>query len=97
MPLNPENDRKLFDYEFERIINSDFVMGAVGNNSIEITDIEGNKIKLPAMHAYGIKEVTDDTITFINPWNSDKEFTITKDELYSHDPGFGLSGYSIED
>ena len=97
LPLNPENDRKLFDYEFERIINSDFVMGAVGNNSIEITDIEGNKIKLPAMHAYGIKEVTDDTITFINPWNSDKEFTITKDELYSHDPGFGLSGYSIED
>ena len=96
-PLNPENDRKLFDYEFERIINSDFVFGAVGNNPIEITDIEGNKIKLPAMHAYGIKEVTDDTITFINPWNSDKEFTITKDELYSHDPGFGLSGYSIED
>ena len=48
-------------------------------------------------NAYGIKEITDDTITFVNPWNSAREFTITKDELYNHDPAFGLSGYSIQE
>ena len=97
LPLNPENDRKMFDYDFENQINSDFVIGVVGSTSIEITDIEGNKINLPKMHAYGIKEITDSTVTFINPWNSNKEFTITKDELYNHDPKFGLSGYSTQE
>ena len=57
-------------------------MAIVGTKSVNITDKNGETINLPAMHAYGIKEFTEEYITLINPWNSSKEVCIPKEEFF---------------
>ena len=32
-------------------------------------------------HVFAVTEITSTTITFVNPWNSDIEYTVTWDEF----------------
>ncbi len=42
-------------------------------------DIYGNTIKLAKAHVYAIKKVDNDNVTFVNPWDSSKEYTVSKE------------------
>ena len=52
-----------------------------GETKYTIKDNNGKKQPLGAPHAYAIKEVTDDTVTVINPWNSKKKIVLSKEQF----------------
>lgn len=44
-------------------------------------DIDNNYFTIAKNHALAIKEVKDDTVTIVNPWNSGKEYKLSTDEF----------------
>ena len=45
----------------------------------KVKEIDGDKIKLIKDHAYTITEVTKDTVTLLNPWNTGESITLSRD------------------
>ena len=45
-----------------------------------LTDINGKEVALGASHAYAIKSIDGDNVTFTNPWDSGEEVTISKED-----------------
>ncbi len=57
-----------------------------GNISLDgINQDDGQKISITGNsnggHAISITDITDDSVTIINPWNSDKEITVSRDQF----------------
>jgi len=46
-----------------------------------ITDLNNEQHKVGTNHAYSIKNVTDTTVTFTNPWDSGDDVTISREEF----------------
>lgn len=63
--------------------------GTVGNSTV--TDVDGNKVELPQVHAYAVTDVEGDVVTLANPWDTSKELKFEKEELYKLD-SFKLYG-----
>lgn len=81
------NDKsEINDYldKFQENNGKDLTIGTNLYHELEenyIEDINGNKYKVGSPHAYSIKEVTDDTVTVINPWNSSEEIVISREDF----------------
>jgi len=73
--------------EFQQNGNQDMILTAdlsnLAESYAEAKDVNGNDIKIYTQHAYAIKEVTDDTVTVINPWDSNEEIKISRDTFYN--------------
>ena len=53
--------------------------------SLVVKDINGEEVLLAnESHAWSIKSVQDDTITIVNPWDSQTEVTVEKEEIKAH-------------
>ena len=51
----------------------------------DVLDVEKNKkVSLCADHAFSVQEVTDDAVTLINPWDTAKSITISRDDFLSN-------------
>ena len=71
------NSEKTFvDGEY---INKDYALGAATSEFGIVDDINGNKVKLVGNHAYSVKYATTDTVTVVNPWDTSKEITLSRD------------------
>lgn len=70
------NEKTFVDGEY---LNKDFALGAGVEESKTVKDINGKKVKLNGPHAYSVKYVDENTVTVINPWDSSKEITISRD------------------
>ena len=46
-----------------------------------MTTVDGKEFSFVRGHAYGVIAMTDDTITIVNPWYSDKKYTISFETL----------------
>ena len=84
---NYEQDKDLSALVFANMDKEDD--GTVGNSTV--TDVDGNKVELPQVHAYAITDVEGDVVTLANPWNTSKELKFEKEELYKLD-SFKLYG-----
>ena len=58
-------------------------LGAAMRESKTVTDINGNKVDLVGCHAYSIKNVTGDTVTVVNPWDSSQEIVLSRSTFMS--------------
>ena len=54
------------------------------NDDIDINSIDGNKIHFVKNHAYALKNVNKDTVTLVNPYNSDLELEINKEDFLNN-------------
>lgn len=53
--------------------------------SLVVKDVNGEEVLLAnESHAWSIKSVQDDTITIVNPWDSQTEVTVEKEEIKAH-------------
>ncbi len=67
-------------YKFYK--DSTLILNAsTGSSPKSVTTIDGKLVELVGPHAYGVSNMTENTITLINPWNSSEEFTITYEEF----------------
>ena len=64
------------------------VIGFGGKLGVEgcltVKDVNGNDVVLSRddrVHCWSVEKVGKDTVTLINPWDSSKEFTISKTEV----------------
>ncbi|MBQ2645006.1 hypothetical protein IJG14_05490 [bacterium] len=57
------------------------VLNGVGTNSGDTITITSNS---SGGHALSITAITDDTVTIINPWDSDKEITVSRKDFESY-------------
>ena len=56
----------------------DVALGAAMHSDKVVKDVNGNNVQLYGLHAYSIKNVTGDTVTVINPWDSNEEITLSR-------------------
>ena len=65
--------------------NSDgqIMNASIGKGRIEVLkDLKsGEELKLEDAHQYSVKNITDDKVTIINPWDSEKEIIISLDDF----------------
>lgn len=62
--------------------------------SLVVNDVNGEEVLLAnESHAWSIKSVQDDTITIVNPWDSQTEVTVEKEEIKEHTKR--ISSYEI--
>ena len=48
----------------------------------DVMDVKKNKmVSISADHAFSVKEVDDDSVTLINPWDTSKSITISRDDF----------------
>ena len=74
-------DRKKYDEYLNMYMQNDEAELAFYSSDV-IYDIEGNEIyDGSGPHAFAIKSVDEGTVTIVNPWDSSKEYVISKDEL----------------
>ena len=69
---------------FEENGGKDFVLtagidGFSGDKVKKVKDINGEEVKLPCSHSYAIKNVSENTVTVVNPWDSSEEIVLPKE------------------
>ena len=64
-----------------------------GTHTGTLIDGSGYKVNAGSGHALSIKKITEDTVTFINPWDGSCEYTMT----YSEFANFGIGYLSVAD
>lgn len=78
-------DKKSLD----KIKNNDSVAATLGfKNRTKIKDINGNVVSMAGSdkiiasgHAWAVKEITDDTVTIVNPWDTSVEYTFKREDI----------------
>lgn len=62
--------------------NTALTFGVYGSpHEAKLTDGTPYKLNIDGGHALAITKLTDTTVTFVNPWNSEKEYTMTWEEF----------------
>lgn len=95
--LTTENERNVASEMYDAAVKSKFVV--FGNESyepVEITDINGKTCSICQKHAYGVKEITQEYLTLVNPHNS-QEITMTKEEYLKHHEAFDIFSADFEE
>ncbi len=74
---NSEDKSKLLD----KFNKKNYALAASLNDTVVIKDINGKKQTLAGNHAYAVKDVGVNTVTFTNPWDSGEEVVVKKDDF----------------
>ena len=68
--------------------NGDVVLAMDIGTGVSATTVDGEVFNWTSgEHAFGIVEMTEDTITIVNPWHSDIKYTFTFEEFKKLNPG----------
>lgn len=64
--------------KYEESESKNFCMTADATKSSKVKDINGQEVKIAGSHAYSIKSVDKDSVTVVNPWNTEQEICLSK-------------------
>lgn len=94
--LSEENIRKTKEDMYNTALESDFaILGC--KSKFSVVDVNGEIKTMRDSHSYGIKEINQNHISLVDPWDSKDEITISKDEYLKHFKYFKLQCANFED
>ena len=94
--LIPENELEMAKEKYNIAMGYDFSILSC-NQVFDISDVNGNTISMSNAHAYGIKEITQDYLVIITPWDSKEEIKISKNEYLKNYAAFDIKSINFAD
>ncbi len=76
-------DKNSMENALNDSMQKDVALGAAMMDDKAVRDVNGNTVQLYGRHAYSVKNVTGDTVTVINPWNSAEEIVLSRETFMS--------------
>ena len=88
--LLPDNQIKLEEDMYNYAVEADFAVFGCTTKT-DVVDVDGNTKTISGGHAYGVREITTDYITLVNPADSTDIITISKNEYLKYYKNFQLT------
>lgn len=80
-----DDPKEFIDKLSDNTLSSDTVAQLSCNKAMKVKDVNGKKVKLVGTHAYAISNVTKDTVTLLNPWNTGESIVLPRDTFENLD------------